>query len=629
MKHLICSVLFSIVFSSGPFLQAQESYLFIPAGKLAEIRRGIQSRGSHHQQAFQTMKERVEMKDLRKAYPTGMNKYETCFRAREAAMMALLSQAAERERYADMAFEACQKVLRNGDPSPSRGYGLARSILGMNIAITYNWMQDIWSPSQKAEVLKGIQRALDAWPSYSHANFGSTRGSNWVGVCRGGELVMMVAVNEQEKRSRRFEMLKSHLKQHMQNGYGDKGVSQEGSGYSGYAGQFLLPAVYAAAESGDRSLLDMARKIEWWKLVMFTRSFHPRGAGEGDTKLLQFGVDVRGPDEGWSSLIIPLVPQQQLPYYLWWYDRFTGVHFKPLQDHKGFDAHRAGTTWALLHYPSNVRPQDPTGKMEKILVDKHGYAFFRNRWRDENDIQFMSAGDSHHHSHAWDQPDNLAIRLLANKTSYIAGPGKERASQKNPTTDMYSSLLVKGRFPLSKNTGMTGKLETVEPSPMGGYTIADGGSLYRNMGVSSAKRHCFVLMAHPDTNIGLISTLDQVEGASGKTLVWQANTGAPQSNAGVEESSGTESGRPFFLLKGNNNGYVKGWVLHPADASIKAADPLKIESASQDGRIWVVMMVGTGNPPQARISGQGLNSSWNVGSVTLGYDQGQNRILRR
>jgi len=602
---------------------AQDSYLFIPSGRLSTVKRAIQQPGSHHQKAFQSMKERVNQRNLQQAYPTGLNKYEASFRAREAALLALLSDGADRTRYASIAYESCQDILKQREPNPSRGYGLARAILGMNLAITYNWMQGTWTASQSSAIKSGLQNALDAWPSYSHANFGHSRGSNWVGVCRGGELVMIVALNEQNKRSRRFDMLKSHLKQHMANGYGDKGASQEGSGYAGYAGQFLIPACLAAAEAGDSSLLDAAKKIEWWKLVMFTRSFHPRGQGDGDTKLLQFGVDVRGPDEGWASLLIPLVPQAQLPYYLWWYDRFVGVHFKPSGDHTGFDAHRAGTTWALLHYPPNVRPQDPSGRMPKMLKDSHGFVFFRNRWRDENDIQFMTAADTHHHSHAWDQPDNLAIRLLANRTSYIAGPGKEREPSQ------YSTLLVNGRFVRTGASTMTGKMDLAESTPAGGYVIADGGALHRNMGLRSAKRHTFVLMGNPNSNVGLVSTLDLFQGGEGKQLIWQANTGAPKSNAGVEEQSGNESGRPYFLLKGNNNGYVKGWVLHPADAGIKAADPLQVQANGNAESIWVVMMIGTGNPPAARINGTGLNSTWTVGSVTLGYDAAQNRIMRK
>lgn len=79
-------------------LHAQDSLLFIPNGKLTELKRAIQTPGSHHQQAYASMKDRVGMRDLGKAYPTGGDKYEASFRAREAALLALLAQGPEQKK---------------------------------------------------------------------------------------------------------------------------------------------------------------------------------------------------------------------------------------------------------------------------------------------------------------------------------------------------------------------------------------------------------------------------------------------------------------------------------------------------------------------------------------------------
>ena len=76
----------------------------------------------------------------------------------------------------------------------------------------------------------------------------------------------------------------------------------------------------------------------------------------------------------------------------------------------------------------------------------------------------------------------------------------------------------------------------------------------------------------------------------------------------------------MFLLEGRNNGFVKGWVLEPADARITASDPLKIETGRTDTKIWVVMFVGSGKPPVAQVSGSGMRSVLKIGDRTTSFD---------
>ena len=89
---------------------------------------------------------------------------------------------------------------------------------------------------------------------------------------------------------------------------------------------------------------------------------------------------------------------------------------------------------------------------------------------------------------------------------------------------------------------------------------------------------------------------------------------------GVLSASGTENGRPYFLLTGRN-GHVKGWVLHPADAAIKTGDPLQVTTQGTDARIWVVMHVAPGKQPAtATIAGEGTQSVLTVGGRTVQFD---------
>jgi hypothetical protein len=87
----------------------------------------------------------------------------------------------------------------------------------------------------------------------------------------------------------------------------------------------------------------------------------------------------------------------------------------------------------------------------------------------------------------------------------------------------------------------------------------------------------------------------------------------------IKSESGKEAGRPFFLLKGRN-AYVKGWVLHPADAEIKTGDPLQISTKGANAKIWLAMYVGAGEPVTAKIAGEGMDTKMDVAGRTIRFD---------
>ena len=119
------------------------------------------------------------------------------------------------------------------------------------------------------------------------------------------------------------------------------------------------------------------------------------------------------------------------------------------------DGQRAGTVWAMLYYPTSlpVHPQpgaapawsrippfgDPTGILPVMTYDQHGRVYFRNRWKDEHDIQVSINADTHRHSHAWDMPEATAINILAGNNRFVGGPGKAGG---NPKKDPGTSSLV-------------------------------------------------------------------------------------------------------------------------------------------------------------------------------------------
>ena len=569
--------------------------LFLTPQRLKEIRERIKVKDSHHALAFAAMKDRVD----NNRHGGG---YGFSYRAREAAMMALLSEdAAEAKKYAEAALEAFRQC------NPLGGSGLARGMHSLGMGVAYDWCCNLWTDEQRRQAKAKVDAALDAWPKFSHANLGDVRGSNWVAVTRGGELVLLLGAGQEKARAERFKLLKAELILHMQNGFGDLGVSQEGIGYTEYPGAFLLPAVFAAASLGDEEMLKVARTRAWWKMAMYTHTFQPRGR-----KTFQTGVTSGGTmDQGWSSLQLHLCPKEQLPYFLWWYDRHQGTLYAGGAD-KRFDPDRAGTVWALAYYPADVQAKDPTGVLPAGVADDHGYYFFRNRWKDGDDVQAGIMADAHHHGHAWDQPEQLALNLLACDTRFIGGPVKGRDDK------LYSSLLVDGKYNIKDSTKLVGEKVAFEAGPTGGYAIVGGGALYKALGVQQAQRHLLVDFS-PGENRAVLATLDRITSDAQHTYTWQANV------RGGKGRAGEEAGRPFFLLTGSR-GFLKGWVLHPAGAKVTAGSPLRIEAAGASMEIWVVMLVGAGEPPAAKIAGDGLGSTISILGKTVSFDAAGGRM---
>jgi hypothetical protein len=334
--------------------------------------------------------------------------------------------------------------------------------------------------------------------------------------------------------------------------------------------------------------------------------------------------------------------------------------------------------FTLLLYPDGVVAQDPTGVLPKAVMDRDGYVFFRNRWRDEDDIQ-VALLNPVRRSGGWAQDEYLNLRLSAFDTRFFGGPGKERDAA------FYTTLLVDGKHAPAKGGGFVpGRIAVFERDDNGGYVVADASDYYRGLGVTGAVRHLLVRYSKPEENTAIIATLDRVDGDAARTLTWQANLGpegveaaagagedsgaeagsesdpksklpdplaatrAPAEGSvaldaadgpkpaaaagagpapaarkpnddGILSSRGTEAGRPFFLLKGRR-GAVKGWVLHPADAVIETGDPLRVTTRAAKADVWIVLFVGAGDPPVASITGDGVRTELQLAGRKVMFD---------
>lgn len=605
--------------------------LLITPQRLAEIRTQIAIEGSSHQLAYQAMKVRVEQDDPVEAYFGRNRSYAPGYQAREAAFLSLLSEdAAQKKRYADKA----HKMLMGGAKG-SRTLG--RSMYARNLALAYDWAWPAWTPQQREAADKQVKTNLAAMAKITHSNLGGDRSSNFVGVIRGAEMLLLLASGEGPGHER-YGFLKKELVRHIRDGFGSLGASTEGMGYAEYPGGFLYPAVFACESVGDDDLLKLARGKNTPALVMYADTFIGLRP-----KFIQYGVaHYSNFNEGYASAMLHLADQEQLPYLLWWYDRHMG-RLSRMEKNDAFDGHRAGTTLAMLYYPQDVTPKDPTGVYPKGVADRMGYHFFRNRWNDENDILVSIASAQHHHEKGWWQHEEFAINLMAYGTQFIGGPAKARGAE------VYSSLLVDGEYATKDmKRELDGALIHSQVDDDGGYVLAGGGAFYQARGLDKAQRHMLVKFSDPKQNTAIIATLDDVAAPESHTYTWQANLGNEQDDGGVKPTTGSEAGRLTITLHGAN-GWVKAWVLHPADATVTLGDPskqpaknanlpasvqdmvkkdpLRISTKGANAKIWVVMHVGSGKAPTASITGSGMDSVLKVAGVTVKWDAARNRIV--
>lgn len=574
----------------------QHPRLFLTPARVKQIQEQAKIDGSHHQVVLADLKARWEKTD---AGGAGEG-YAPGYRAVEAAFLsAVADNEADRQKYAAEAYKALAGWTKTGSAT------LGKSMEGRCLAFAYDWAWPAWTEEQRATMRKRVDAVLASLGAVSHSNLGGDRSSNFVGVIRGAELLLQLASGADVK-SERCAMLVGELRRYFDS-FGDIGASQEGPGYTEYPAPFAFGAALAAQQCGDATLVDaITKRHAFWKLVMYTRVAGPQ------TNLgLQWGVG-GGADytEGWSSQLFAVCPAEHLPAYLWWYDRSVG-RLTPATMTRRFDADRHGTVWALIYYPVGVTAQDPTGTFPPAVADSRGYLFFRNHWQDGGTILASLTAQVHKDEKGWNQPEQLAINLIASGQRFIGGPAKDTKPE------AYSSLLVDGKYTYKDATERMGKVVAFEAGKDGGYAIVQGGQMYEKLGVKEATRH--MLVNFRPGNQAIIATLDRVKSATEHSYTWQANTG-------VAVEAGKEAGRPFFLLKGSDSAFVKGWVMFPATAEVSAGRPLRVTVKGADADLAVVMFVGQGQPPTATVAGEGPSSTLTVAGNTVKFDAGKERL---
>ena len=226
MKTLTVRLLTFFCLMAQTLLVRAADHPRIYVDRVPAIRAALADPSSHHGLVIADMKKAVANPDASAAYEEHIEAYTLSYRAREAAFLCLIAEnPAEKKKYAEIAYDLVKNDYNGAERKAYDGYGLSRAMMSVGLGLTYDWCYEQWTPKQRAAIKKQIDRALDAWPKYGHANLRGHRGSNWAAVCFGGELILILGAGEETARADRVKRLKRNLKQHMKTAYGDIGYS--------------------------------------------------------------------------------------------------------------------------------------------------------------------------------------------------------------------------------------------------------------------------------------------------------------------------------------------------------------------------------------------------------------------
>jgi hypothetical protein len=587
--------------------------LLVSAPSLEQVRKSIQVPGSPAQHAYDLMKRRVVEKDWRAYLRASPDKdqYWNIARttlARDAAFVYLLTGDAT---YAAISYEVLDDIYVQNDPEKvtldyekNEAGVLSRSQIAQGFALSFDWCFKAWSPAQREVVRSRIAAALETWPCVGHRSLQAPYHQGAVAIARTAELMLILALEEEGARADRYEWLKDMLRRHLSS-YGPSGFHPHGLIEEEMSGLHIPVAAYALRGIGDASLTSDFGQHSWWRLLMYAHAF-------GDAGFLQVDNNPPGPlpRRGWASLLLGSVPGDQLPYYLWFYDRLVGEK-APARARADEDL------WTVLYYPQDVSERAPDASFPLALKDdKHGAVYFRNAWNGNDDILISALAD------AWSTPresENVAetfdLNVIAFGRRFAASHGAEKTEPY-----LFSTLAVDGQ--IYKHGVDTGGVDAFEPNARGGYVVLDGGSKYKNLGLAGAKRHVLVDF-EPNGSDALLVTMDRLQAASPHVYTWQMKLGD-----GIRVTDAVEEGVPTFLLRADNGAFLKGWVITPG-AVVVPDDPLQVSLKADKTDLWVVSLIGKGEPPKAHIQGAGLAATVEVGGRQLRFEPKTDRMSLR
>ncbi|WP_406309152.1 hypothetical protein [Streptomyces sp. NBC_00623] len=569
------------VLATASLASLQHPRMGVTDDKLAAIRAAIQQDGTP-KSTYSSIVNRVA-----KGLP-GYNYRPGEAQASWAQDAALLYQVSQDPAYAQTAYDA---LIESGRTMPfvnGTAYSGSAALETANaagpLATAYDWAYPGWTPEQRAEAQKVLERVAAYLEVSYHPNFDlPTKQSNWTAVVRGAELSLRLAVRGDgpfDLQEYRIPQLIGALGRHLDTAYSDAGWDQEGMDYFSYGLGVGAPGVVGSIDVGIGALKAKWQRPGFASLVMHSVSAQP------DNARLQWGVATTTGAVPIPGLIFTQVPADQRAAWLWQYQKTVGG---------------GGGAYGLLNYPYGVTPQDPDGGPEAVreaILDDHGGSYlFRSRYQDKDDVLVGAQNRNDNHI-GWGGFDTFALSLVGQDVTWARQPAKDYAKR-----ELFSKPLIDG-FPEKRSTdSIAGKGKPLETRAYagqgGGYISLDG---HLNYELAKAHRDLAVDLRPVGGADSVIAVHDEFADSASHRYDWQL---APEAGTTITFGE-TESGAKTFLFK-KGEGYLKGWVLAPEGTELSMEKgAFKVTRNGMDADFKIVLAVGKGTPPTATTSGDAL-----------------------
>ena len=357
------------------------------------------------------------------------------------------------KKYADLAKQCTQKVLDGQLDRDERyswkkpGTGFRKGAVHMGLALAYDLCYDAWDEDFRKLIVKEIQTGSE--PDLQHkkpltletmvkAN-GYPPGSNHFGAYIGGTGMAMLAIQgDPGADDVRLKKVLTELDQAyvtvMTKGFGDHGWFAEGTHTGRIAANTgLLPLAIAFKNAAGKDYITPRPNVPYMILRLASEIVPIKGkpyllsrGPYGDTDL--YG---RAPMLSHSSdfaIGLGAVSPDQALGLLWVYN-----HFVEPGTQKNYDVftypHQA--IFAYVFWPVGKSEKNPGDVWTKTFEDKiSGYYFFRNEWKDENDIVVTGLNGTgprgYHHVGArpllvWGMGEQTTFGELNGTTSFYLG----------------------------------------------------------------------------------------------------------------------------------------------------------------------------------------------------------------
>ena len=415
--------------------------------------------------------------------------------------------------------------------------GLTRAFILKQLAIAYDFCHQGWTDSQRRFVNRQVYELMLSVSNSMGMEANYNAESNWMGV-RYGSVVFsaniiddgFLAKNEVKTRKAYLWDAQKRLQDHLASGFTKDGWFSETLGYHEYNASFILPAIIALQNASSFNpafeLSQYAPQLEHSIDQHITSVVNiPNVSGVGLKPDLGDDHPMMG-----SSLFaygVRLMSKQVKPNLKWMLDYLHDREF--IQD----------PMFYICFYPKEIKSMNPkTGEFLNYVDDTQGVVFFRNAFKDKNDI-VSCFNTSSHRINGHSGPDNLTFRIIGLGSLWAVGAGRttEVAGQTN--------LFPSGNWQEQMDQNTEGVLETYHFEKDGsGFATGTGSSL----GVRNHRRK---FTADYSGEKGAVAVFT-VEDSSENGMTWRLNT--PEFNTVEPLSNG-------FLITAPNGSTLRAVVI--------------------------------------------------------------------